>query len=233
MKSYTTTRPSSRLLGVAATLLMILGCKQIQLIQQVDPMAPSGGTHLVKRDATGCSSCVTVAVTAIPGPVPDLSAPPASPVVVAYLANAGEGGKNEKRYDLKPSSQAGYELELSRDGNRIRWTILERLVGSATRTRHRTGLLAWCDSIPHSPSERDINFKSCAVPITYDPIETAMLSANPLQLAFASWSRNAGDDQPIPLPFPSRWLDAIVSKPPNDAPGWVSCKSGCCTLAAQ
>jgi hypothetical protein len=194
-------------------------------------MVPGGGTHIVMRDAAGCSSCVTVAVTAIPGPLPDLSAPPPSPVVVAYLANAGEGGRNEKRYNLKPSSQAGYELQLSADGNRIRWTILERMVGSATRVQHRTGHLAWCDSIPHFPSERDINFKNCVGPIAYDPIETAAIDAKPLQLAFASFASSPLGEQPIPLPFPSRWVDAIVSSGSSDTPGWVSCKSGCCTLA--
>ena len=234
MKSYTRTRPNSRFLGVAATLVLALDCTPLK--PPVGPIRPGvvafglGGTHIVQRVAKGCAACtVTVAVTAIPGPVPDLSAPPASPLVVAYLANVGEGGKHEKRYDLKPSADAGYDLELSADGSRIRWTILERVSGSATRVRHRTGHLARCDTIPHSYSERDINFKDCSIPNTYDPIETTALNAGPLQLAFASSSTNPVGEEPIPLPFPSRWVEAIVTQ--QDGPGWVSCTSGCCTLA--
>ena len=223
MRSYTT-RPSFRLLGVAATLVVTLACTTLW-------MGAGPGTHFVQRDAKGCSSCVTVAVTAIPGPLPDLSAPPASPIIIGYLANVGEGGRHEKRYDLKPNSEAGYKLQLSTDGTRIRWTLLEQMSGDTTWVQHRTGHLARCDTIPHSWKERDINFKDCSIPNTYDPLETAAVNAKPLQLAFASSARNPLGGQPIPLPFPSRWVDAIVSNGPNDAPGWVSCKSGCCTLA--
>jgi hypothetical protein len=236
MMSYMTTRPNSRLLGVAATLVMILGCTSVKSgLGTIDPGVlafGSGGTHIVQRVAKGCAACrVTVAVTAIPGPLPDLTAPPPSPIVVAYLANVGEGGRNEKRYDLKPSTDAGYELELSADGSRIRWSIVERLVGSATRLRHRTGHLAVCDSTDHSSPWRDIDFKDCAIPNTYDPAETGSLNAKVLQLAFASSTNDPLGQQSFPLGFASRWVDALVSKPPYDAPGWISCTSGCCTLA--
>lgn len=227
MKSYMTTRPSSRLLGVVATLVVTLGCATTLW------MGEGPGTHFVQRDAKGCSSCVTVAVTAIPGPLPDLAAPPASPIIIGYLANVGEGGRHEKRYDLKPNSEAEYKLQLSSDGTRIRWTILEKMSDDSTWAQHRTGHLARCDTVPPFWKERDINFKDCSIPNTYDPIETAALKAEPLQLAFVSSPRSPLSDQPIPLPLPSRWLDAIVSEQPNAAPAWVSCKSGCCTLAAQ
>jgi hypothetical protein len=165
--------------------------------------------------------------------MPDLANPPAFPMTVAYLANVGEGGRNEKRYDLKPSDQAGYELELKKDGTNIRWTIIEKVSGSTTGVPHRTGILRECETYPHPPSERDINFKDCQRSNTYDPRETAALNAEVLQLAFASSPSNPRDKQSFPLGFASRWVDAILSKPPVDAPGWVSCKSGCCTLAAQ
>jgi hypothetical protein len=230
MMSYMTTRPSSRMLGVAATLVMTFGCTSVLVTPTVSPTVwTGGGTHIVQRVAKGCPSCrVTVAVTAIPGPLPDLSAPPAAPTVVAYLASVGEGGRNEKRYDLKPGSQAEYELELSRDGSRIRWTIIEKTLPALTRSLHRTGHLAPCDSI-HWSSGRDINFKDCAIANIYDPRETAS-SAKLLQLAFASSPNDPLGRQSIPL-VTSLWVDALVSRPPYDAPGWISCVSGCCTLA--
>jgi hypothetical protein len=232
MKSDTTTRPSSRLLGVAAALVVtFISCTGA--IQQVPPTVyAGGGTHIVQRVAKGCPACrVSVAVTAIPGPVPDLANPPAFPMIVAYLANVGEGGRNENRYDLKPSTQAGYELELKKDGNDIRWTIIETMSGSNAGVAHRTGLLKQCDSDSHYSPGRDINFKDCRWSNNYDPRETAAMNARVLQLAFASSPSNPRGLQSIPLGFASSWVEAIVSRPPWDAPGWVSCKSGCCTLA--
>jgi hypothetical protein len=231
-----TTRPSSRLLGGAATLVMTLSCTLAGPPGgSRGPIAwtgAGGGTHLVPRVAKGCAACrVTVAVTAIPGPLPDLSHPPASPTLVAYLTNVGEGGRNENRYDLKPGSQAEYQLELSDDNGSTRWTIYEKAPGSRTRSAHRTGHLAVCDPTDHSSSERDIYFKDCPRPILYDPREAALLNDRPLQLAFASYSKNPLGQQPMLLAFASRWADAIVTKPLQDGPAWISCTSGCCTLA--
>jgi hypothetical protein len=167
-----------------------------------------------QRVAAG-GGLVTVDVTVLSGSgsIPSWSVPPSDPDTIAVFSNHAEGGKREKRYDLKRSDTASYKLVLSNDGSgKTKWTMLE--VVGATMTLHRSGHLWPCDSVPHPdsvPRRRDVGFKDCTIAVTYNPIETAL--APFAKVIFASYL------------MPPR-----EAPPPEDAAAWISCTSGCCSL---
>jgi hypothetical protein len=161
---------------------------------------------------------VTVDVAVKPGKVPSWSTPPGSPDTIGWYRNRGEGGKHEKRYDFKSYPDTVYELVLSNDmSGRTKWTIYERhgLVASAF---YRSGHLWACDSVPHPPVFfRDIGFKHCGLPVTYDPSELAAISPSPGHF-LASYIK-PGDIKPDD--------DALEFLSPA---AWISCTTGCCSL---
>jgi hypothetical protein len=166
------------------------------------------------REARG-GGFVTVYAGVVPGPLPDTNMT-GPPTTVAWFANVGEGGKREKRYDWRPSSQAQYELVLSNDGTRrTKWTMNEIDLGTRARTPVRTGHLYACDIEPHTYSMRMIGFKDCGRHVLYDPRELSLSPLESQPTSFASYLKG-GDAA----------LDEAIG------PVWISCTSGCCTLGA-
>jgi len=194
----------------AAISLVTLGCPPSGSVvpkSVVDAVFYPNGTSWTRNAAGG--GFVTVDVTVRPGPLPNWNVPPAMPDTIAVLSNRGEGGKNEKRYGLKPSTTATYKLVLSADGSRrTKWTLYEQSGGSLTP--HRSGHLWECDH--HTTLLRWLAFKDCSLPVTYDSLETA---AAPLR------------GQPL---LASYFVTASEALPPQDAAIWISCNMGCCSL---
>jgi hypothetical protein len=156
---------------------------------------------------------VTLDVTIRPGEIPEWNIPPRFPDTIAFITNRGEGGKNEKRYDLKPSSTARYVLVLSRDPSpsiATQWSLYE--LGQTKP--HRTGHLAPCETY-HPAIARDLAFRDCVLPVKYDPLETAFQLPTG-SVIFASYL--LPDKEPL------------VPTDATDAAAWISCNSGCCSL---
>ena len=202
MSSYKQRRLAVALLGVAI-FGTVEGCTSVC-------NCPNEALSKSFRRAAKGGGYVTLDVTIRPGAVPDWNIPPRVPDTIAFISNRGEGGKNEKRYDLKPSSIAQYVLVLSRDpspsvGNL--WSLYER----GQTKPHRTGHVAPCEAY-HPPYPRDLGFRDCVLPVKYDPRETAF-QLPPASVIFASYV-----------------MQGHQGLPPEDAAVWISCNSGCCSL---
>ncbi len=166
----------------------------------------------IQREAQG-SGTVTVEVGVIAGPLPTLDMPPGAPVVVAWFSNAGEGGKKEKRYGFKPRAEAEYELTLMNDGSgRTKWTLNEVNRRTFARSAHSSGHLWLCDASEHPvDGPRDADFKDCSAQVMYDSAQANGALPRPARLA-----SNTG--------FDTQTLTRL------NAPIWISCTSGCCSL---
>lgn len=166
------------------------------------------------REARG-GGLVTVYAGVLPGPLPDTNMT-GPPTTVAWFSNVGEGGKPEKRYDWRASSQAQYDLVLSNDGSRrTKWTMNE--INSATRVRTpvRSGYVYACDTEPHSYTMRMVGFKDCDRRVRYDPRELSMNPVGNHVASFASYIKGG---------------ETLFDE--ANGPVWISCTSGCCTLGA-
>jgi len=164
-----------------------------------------------QREAQG-GGYVTVVVGVLPGPLPTLNMPEGPGTAVAWFSNEGQGGKKEKRYGFKPRSAAEYELVLSSDGSgRTKWVINEVTRGSLARQTHSSGHLWLCDP-DHPATLRDAGFKDCPTRVEYDSTAIASLGLREL-IQFAS---HIESDEGENLP--------------QNAPIWISCTSGCCSL---
>jgi hypothetical protein len=178
------------------------------------------GVSSISREAQG-GGFVTVYFGMVPGPLPDTSMT-GPPTTVAWFSNVGEGGKHERRYDWKPSSQAQYELVLSTDSSGgprwtrwTRWTMNEINATTRVRTPFRTGRLWACDTEPHSYTARAVRFKDCTRRVQYDPRELSLHTTGNQLPTFASYIEGGETE-----------IDEA------NGPGWISCTSGCCTLGA-
>src|SRR2546430_8932347 len=102
------------IIGIAA-----MQCTNVTPVRDTFPVKAdyqTVGPRAWPRQAAG-GGLVTVDVTVLPGPMPDLNKAPAVPDTIALLSNRGEGSKREKRYDLKPNDSAIYKLVLANDGS--------------------------------------------------------------------------------------------------------------------
>ena len=178
------------------------------------------GVSSVSREARD-GGFVTVYYGVVPGPLPDTSMT-GPPTTVAWFSNVGEGGKNERRYDWKPSTQAQYELVLSTDSSGgprwtrwTRWTMNEINATTRVRTPFRTGRLWTCDRDPHSSTARAVRFKDCTQRVQYDPRELSLHTMGNQLTTFASYIKGGETE-----------TDEA------NGPVWISCTSGCCTLGA-
>src|SRR5947207_2038708 len=211
--SRSTLRRVAGPLLVAVTGMMTTQCNGIKDGGKI-PKGPVGDIQIAPakswpRDAAG-GGLVTVDVTTLPGPMPSWNVPPVTPDTIGLLSNHGEGGKHEKRYDLKPNATATYKLVLSNDGTaKTKWTLYEKVGGSLSS--HRSGHLWACDTAYHAPLLRAVGFRDCSLTVTYDSLETAL--ATPLRnIKFASY------------------LMPLLNAPTKAAAIWISCNSGCCSL---
>ncbi len=172
------------------------------------------GIHSESREALG-GGYVTVDMGVIPGPLPDTNMI-GSPTIVAWFSNRGEGGKREKRYDLKPRSDAEYELVLSSDGSgRTKWTMNEINRATLVKTAFHSGHLWTCDPTDHSALSRAVGFKDCTRAIDYDSYSPGGVQERHRMIVFASNNDVGSEDE-----------DRMSAS----APIWISCSSGCCTL---
>lgn len=234
--NYRAARRPFPVLGGTALLVIGLSCTPAPVVQKekaiTTVLPPAGVIHVYERKTVGCPFCLVHVATSAPFGIPlfDPAKPPPSPITVGYISNVGEGGLHEKRYDLKPSNKAQYELELSNDGGRTRWIIYELPVGTSLRLVHRSGHLEVCDTYGHLSKEADIGFKDCQRVVRYNPLENTSLTSQPLQLASADYSDVPRSWWEAPA-FGSGWRDAIRLPPFDISPAWISCESGCCTLA--
>ena len=202
MSCYKRRRLMVALLGVAI-LGAVEGCSSVC-------NCPGAAVSKSFRRAARGGGYVTLDVTIRPGGMPDWNIPPRFPDTIAFISNRGEGGKNEKRYDLKPSSIAQYVLVLSRDPSpsiATLWSLYER----GQTKPHRTGHLAPCETY-HRPSARDLDFRDCALPVRYNSLETAFQLPN-ASVIFASYVTPGHQELQ-----------------PELAAAWISCNSGCCSL---
>jgi hypothetical protein len=208
------------MVGVGVTLSFLYGCANTTTV--VPPVVPPvvltpdsiHGLQIarsVQRDAKG-GGYVTVDIAVLPGPLPVWNSPPASAQTIGWLSNRGEAGKREKRYDLKPDRDTVYQLEISADppSTRTKWTLYE--LHGRSKVTHRSGHLWECDGQPHPVFLRDINFRDCLAPVTYDPAESALVSPRS-QYFLASYSE------------PTSETTSMLA-----TPVWISCTSGCCSL---
>jgi hypothetical protein len=169
------------------------------------------------RAAAG-GGLVTVNTAVQPGSVVSWNSPPAAATTYALIDNNGENNKREKRYDLRKNTEAYYSLVLSADPNstRTRWQIFE-VTGKKDSTLHRSGHLWPCDNYEHMPKTREFGFRDCTVPIPYDPRETNSTGAAAMEpgglFHFASSIKSEDSELLI-----------------QDAPVWISCTTGCCSL---
>jgi hypothetical protein len=169
------------------------------------------------RDASG-GGLVTVNTAVRPGPVPDWKTPPAGATTYAFLDNSGENNRQEKRYKLRKSTVAYYSLVLSADpsSTRTRWQLYE-VTSKNDSTLHRSGHLWPCDNYEHKPTYREVGFRDCGAPVPYDPTETNSSAAASMEhrglFHFASSIKSEDSE-----------LAA------QNAPVWISCTTGCCSL---
>lgn len=196
------------------------GAVLIATLQGCCPPVPPGGLILLAksqpREAEG-GGRVTVDYGVVPGAMPESTMSAGPEISVAWFSNRGEGGKKEKRYGWKPRTQAEYELVLSHDGSgRTKWTMREhsRLGGRPSWVAVRSGHLRPCTPGPDHPptTYRDVDFRDCQPGIPYDPAETASSIASAI------------------VRFAAHTTDGDGGFPPENAPGWISCDGGCCSL---
>lgn len=212
-----------RVAGIAVVGIVMIGvlkaCVPVTSVSTAPRPIVEGviGVSEVSREAQG-GGFVTVYVGVVPGPLPDTSMT-GPPTTVAWFSNVGEGGKHERRYDWKPSSQAQYEVVLSRDSSDrtrwTRWTMNEINAATKVRTPVRTGRLWACDREPPSYTARVVRFKDCTQRVQYDPRELTLHTMGNQLASFASYIKGGGSE-----------VDEA------NGPVWISCTSGCCTLGA-
>lgn len=210
MRSYTAGR-----VGAVALVTAVLGGGLTCTPPELAPLVPALlGIHTESREARG-GGLVSVDVGVLPGDLPDTNmVGPAT--TVAWFSNRGEGGKREKRYDLKPRDQAEYDLVLSNDGSgRTKWTINEINRVTLARTPAHSGHLWACDPMDHSSLSRWVGFKDCPRAIEYDTYSLEGVNQRHPMIVFASNTEAA--------------LESENRMDPR-APIWISCTSGCCTL---
>jgi hypothetical protein len=184
------------------------------------------GVSEFRREARDSGLFVTVYAGVVPGPLPDTNMT-GPPTTVAWFANEGEGGRNERRYDWKPRSKAQYDLVLSNDGSgRTKWTMTEIDSATGKRTPVRSGRLWVCDTQRPFYTSRVVGFKDCARAVRYDPIEFPLktVKTQPASLAgyitiFATYIKESD----------TRSEETMSAE---NGPIWISCTSGCCTLGA-
>jgi hypothetical protein len=164
------------------------------------------------REAAG-GGLVTVNTAALSGPLADWNKPPAAPTTYAFLSNNGENGKREKRYDLKTKFEAYYELVLSTDpgSTQTKWELFE-VKGPNDRKPHGSGHLWQCEAYAHTPTYGEVGFKDCPEPIPYDYPPAVALR----QPSFARFASSVETE------------DAGLTV--QNAPIWISCTTGCCSL---
>lgn len=204
--------------GIAA-----VGAAMIVVLKACTPltMAPRPildgvvGVSQFQREAQE-GGLVTVDAGVLPGPLPDLNMT-GPPTTLAWFSNEGADGKHEKRYGWKPRSDAEYELVLSNDGSgRTKWTMNE--INRATRARAsiHSGHLWACEDY-HAPAAREVGFRDCPRTVPYDSAGLRSSRASEQVVSFASYLKGSE----------TRSEEALS---PQNAPIWISCTSGCCTM---
>lgn len=203
-------------IGSGAVLIATLqGCHRGLIVPAMPGTLVLASQH---REAEG-GGFVTVDYGVVPGVMPDSNMSAGPEMSVAWFSNRGEGGKKEKRYGWKRHTQAKYELVLSHDGSgRTKWTMREHRIvsGRPYSMAFKSGHLRPCTAgpwHPHPPtSVREVGFRDCQPGIPYDPAETA--SHVPSAIVHFAINTTEGDGR----------------FPPQNAPGWISCDGGCCSL---
>jgi hypothetical protein len=201
-----------RLTAIGALVLPLLYACAGNGTRVPQTVASVGLPHSQEREAEG-GGFVTVDISVFSGVTqPDTAMPAGSDSLnIARFSNRGEGGKREKRYDWKPRDSASYLLVLSPGASgRTKWTMIEVDSVGGGRRVHRTGYLRTCEGKRHIWPTRSAGFKDCDLTVPYDPLEIAAVNSTEL-VQFASY---IGDRE----------------FPPQDAPAWISCNSGCCSL---
>jgi|GEM_PF-3310315 hypothetical protein len=162
---------------------------------------------------------VTVFGGVVPGPLPDTNMA-GPPTTVAWFSNLGEEGKHERRYGLKPNSQAQYEIVLSSDGSgRTKWTMNEINPATKVRTSFRSGRVWACEDYHRPAAAREVGFRDCPRRVPYDSTERRSISIGNQLTSFANYIKGGETGSETRLSA-------------EDGPIWISCTSGCCTLGA-
>lgn len=175
----------------------------------------------VRKAEDGDSITVDVSVSegAI---VVDPAKPPAARTKIATFVN--RGGKKEKLYKFKPSSEATYELyaenRLDASTNTTAYTFVETAIDGTTSTLQSGGFFNCADG--HANTVAAAGFKRCGRP------RAAPASAVINRSSLASFSMYR------------RLFKLLGFQPTMDStgggpgdPAWVACSDGCCTTGRE
>lgn len=174
-----------------------------------------------ERDAEG-GGRITMHVTVFQGLVPDTNMI-GLPTKVAEFRNWGPAKEN--RYKFKRREESWYELILTPDpkAGKTRWDLYEVVARSLARSRHSHGHLWTCHPGP-AATARDVSFQDCTARVEYDPSELAAIAtaSSNQSVRFASFTT---DEAGLSFTTEEAGLRTIYN-----APIWISCNSGCCSL---
>jgi hypothetical protein len=211
----------SCLVNIASAMLLVVtgnACQPTGVVRSPAVIAPPiVGATLAgsqRRDARG-GGYVTVEFGIVPGQIPRLDNMSGSATTVAWFRNQGQDGKRENRYDLDPSPSIHYELELSPvAGGRTLWTMWEVNRRTNSRVRHQDGRLWTCHKYNNPSTVRETGFRDCDQPTSSLPSTTESFGLVNSDLALSAFVSSPAE----------------ASMAGEDAPAWIRCDYGCCSL---